>query len=73
MQVLVSQSCPTLLTVACQDSSVHRILEPVATLSPGDLPNPGNKPGSPALQADSLLSETSWKPSPVQEQILDIL
>ena len=25
--------------------------------SPGDLPNPGIKPGSPALQADSLLSE----------------
>ena len=25
-------------------------------LPPGDLPDPGNKPGSPALQADSLLS-----------------
>ena len=25
--------------------------------SPGDLPNPGIKPGSPALQADSLRSE----------------
>ena len=25
--------------------------------SPGDLPNPGIKPGSPALQADSLLYE----------------
>ena len=25
--------------------------------SPGDLPNPGIKPGSPALQADSLLTE----------------
>ena len=24
---------------------------------PGDLPNPGIKPGSPALQADSLLFE----------------
>ena len=24
---------------------------------PGDLPNPGNEPGSPALQADSLLSD----------------
>ena len=30
--------------------------------SPGDLPNPGIKPGSPALQADSLLSEPSGKP-----------
>ena len=25
--------------------------------SPGDLPNPGFEPGSPALQADSLLTE----------------
>jgi len=30
--------------------------------SPGDLPNPGIKPGSPALQADSLLSEPPEKP-----------
>ena len=26
-------------------------------LSPGDLPDPGIEPGSPALQADSLLTE----------------
>ena len=26
--------------------------------SPGDLPNPGTEPGSPALQADALTSET---------------
>ena len=30
--------------------------------SPGDLPNPGIKPGSPALQADSLPSEPPCKP-----------
>ena len=30
--------------------------------SPGDLPNPGFEPGSPALQADSLLSEPPGKP-----------
>ena len=30
--------------------------------SPGDLPTPGIKPGSPALQADSLLSEPPGKP-----------
>ena len=30
--------------------------------SPGDLPDPGLKPGSPALQADSLLSEPPRKP-----------
>ena len=30
--------------------------------SPGDLPNPGIEPGSPALQADSLLTELPGKP-----------
>ena len=30
--------------------------------SPGDLPNPGIKPGSPALQADVLPSEPPGKP-----------
>ena len=28
--------------------------------SPGDLPNPGIEPGSPALQADTLPSEPPW-------------
>ena len=30
--------------------------------SPGDLPDPGMEPGSPALQADSLLPEPPGKP-----------
>ena len=30
--------------------------------SPGDLPTPGIKPGSPALQADSLPTELQGKP-----------
>ena len=30
---------------------------------PGDLPHPGIEPGSPALQADSLPSETPRKPT----------
>ena len=30
--------------------------------SPGDLPDPGIEPGSPALQADSLLSEPPGNP-----------
>ena len=30
--------------------------------SPGDLPNPGIEPGSPALQGDSLPSEPPRKP-----------
>ena len=49
-------------------SSVHRILQArvlewvAVPFSRGDLPNPGIKPGSPALQADSLLSEPPEKP-----------
>ena len=31
-------------------------------LSPEDLPNPEIEPGSPALQADSLVSEPTGKP-----------
>ena len=31
--------------------------------SPGDLPNPGVEPRSPALQADSLPTELQGKPS----------
>ena len=47
--------------------SVHgipqvRILEGFLFPSPGDLPDPGIEPGSPALQADSLLSEPPGKP-----------
>ena len=49
-------------------SSVHeifqaRILEWDPFPSPGDLPNPGIEPGSPALQADSLPSEPPAKPA----------
>ena len=48
-------------------SSLHgilqvRILVWVPFPSPGDLPDPGIKPGSPALQADSLSSEPPGKP-----------
>ena len=47
-------------------SSVHRILQArilewVAFPSPGDLPDPGIEPGSPSLQADSLLSKPPGK------------
>ena len=62
MKVLIAQSCPTLcdpMGYSPPGSSVHgilqaRILEWVAISSPGNLPNPGIKPGSPTLQADSL-------------------
>ena len=40
----------------------ERMLEWVSISSPGDLPDPGIEPGSPALQTDSLLSEPPGKP-----------
>ena len=57
----VSQLCPTLYDptdCSLPGSSVHGIfqatvLEWVAIPSPGDLPNPGMEPRSPALQVDS--------------------
>ena len=66
---LVTQWCLTLCDpVDCSPpgSPAHgmlqsRILERVAIPFPGDLPNPGIKPGSLALQADSLLSEPPGK------------
>ena len=67
VEVLVAQSCLTLcnpMDCSLSDSSVHgilqaRILEWVDTFpSPGDLLDPGLKPESPALQADSLPSES---------------
>ena len=71
--MLVTQSRPTLCDpMGCSPpgSSVHgvlpaRILKWIAISSPGDLPDPGIEPGSPALQADSLPSEPPGKP--VQE------
>ena len=37
--------------------------------SPEDLPNPGIEPGSPALQADALLSEPPGKPLKYLKQL----
>ena len=39
-----------------------RVLDGVPLPSPGDLPDPGIKPRSPALQADALPSEPPGKP-----------
>ena len=36
--------------------------------SPGDLPNPGIEPRSPASQTDALASELPGKPQTIQEQ-----
>ena len=61
---VVSDSCNPM---DCSSSSVHgilqaRILEWVAMPTPGDLPNPGIKPRSPTMQADSLPAELQGKP-----------
>ena len=40
--------------------------------SPEDLPNPGMKPGSPALQTDSLLSKPPGKPDTIIIPILKV-
>ena len=68
--VLFTQPCPTLcksMHCSLPGSSVRgilqtRILEWVAISFSRDLPDPGIKPGSPALQADSLLSELLESP-----------
>ena len=65
VSVKVTQSCPTIYNP--MDYIVHgilqaRILEWVAFPSPGDLPNPGIEPRSPALQADSSPAEPQGKP-----------
>ena len=42
--------------------------------SPGDLPNPGTEPRSPALQADALPSEPPGKPSwQIDGEIMEIM
>ena len=55
------------MTVPCQDPlsmgfSRQEYWNRLPFPSPGDLPDPGIKSGSPALQADSLLSELPGKP-----------
>ena len=69
VKVLLTQMCLTLCDpVSPLGSSVHGILTGnnagvnLPFPSPGDLPNPGVIPGSPTLQADSLLSQPPRKP-----------
>ena len=62
----VGQLCPLCDPMDCSlpGSFVHGILQAriLEYPSPGDLPDPGMELGSPALQADSLLSETHGRP-----------
>ena len=68
--VLVTQLCLTLcnpMNWSSPGSSVHGILQAgiwsgLPFPSPGDLPDLGIEPGSPALQADSLPSELQGSP-----------
>ena len=70
VKVLVTQLCLTLcnpMDCSLPGSSVHgilqaRILEWVTIPFSRDLPDPGIKPWSPALQADSLPSKPLGKP-----------
>ena len=48
-------------------------ISPSSSPSPGDLPNPGMKSRSSALQADSLLSEPPGKPSNTDVGTLSLL
>ena len=58
----VAQSCPTLPDYMDYRILQARILEWVALIFSGDLPNPGIKPRYPTLQADSLPAEAQGKP-----------
>ena len=66
----VAQLCLTLcdsMDCSLPSSSVHGIFQAeywsgLPFPSPRDLPNPGIKPGSPALQADAVPSEPPEKP-----------
>ena len=65
----VNKSCPTLATpwtIALQAPlpmgfSRQEQWSGLPFPSPGDVPNPGIEPGSPALQADSLPTELQGK------------
>ena len=65
--VLVTRLCSTPWTVAHQFPLFMGFLRQeywngLSFPYPGDLPDPGIKPGSPTLQADALLSEPPGEP-----------
>ena len=68
----VAQSCPALcnpMDCSLPASSIHGIFQSGLPFpSPGDLPNPGIKPGYPALQADALPFEPPGKPTYLEKQ-----
>ena len=76
--VLCVQLCPTVcdpMDYSPPGSSVHGILRQeycsgLPFLTPGNLPNPGIKPRSPELQAESFTTEPSGKPSYIKIKAL---
>ena len=76
MKLKVTQLCQTLCNAmhySIRGIPQARILEWVAFPSPGDLSNPGIKPRSPSLQADSLPAEPQGKPRNTRVGSLSIL
>ena len=70
LNVLVTQLCPVLcdpmdcsLGPLCMEFFRQEYWSGLPCPSPGDLPDPEIESGSPALQADSALSEPPGKPS----------
>ena len=61
-KVGIHQSCPTLFNPMAMEFSRQEYWSGEPFPSPGDLPNPGIKPRSPALQADSLPIEPPGEP-----------
>ena len=80
-EVKVAQSCLTLgnqWTVAClaplsMEFTRQESWSGLSLPSPGDLPNSGIEPWSPALQTDSLLSESPGKPFNYYHHLLLLL
>ena len=64
----VAQSCLTLWNSPGQNTGVGSY-----SFTPGDLPNPGIEPRSPALQADSLPAEPQGKPKNIGVGSLSLL
>ena len=72
-KVLVTQSCLTSWTTAARllcpwDFSRQEDWSGLSFPTPGDLPDPGIEPWSPALQADSLPSEAPGKPGEFKDK-----
>ena len=62
VKVKFAQSCPTLRLHELYSPWNSPGQNPVPFPSPGNLPNPGIEPRSPALQVDSLPAEPPGKP-----------